>query len=165
MNINSIKQIYKFNKEAGLLDNGYDDRRESCYPIEEMLETFVDNDGKLVAYKEGDMTYEENVSELITGNTPKEFSRILINLLDQPKSPHKVDLVDKHIDSIVFSFGSLFKLGLTPQDTMTILGFVMDANLAKLTAPTDDQGKQTKPDGWVGPEERIEKFLKKQGII
>ena len=30
--VNPIKEIYRFNKEAGLLDNGYYDVRECAYP-------------------------------------------------------------------------------------------------------------------------------------
>ena len=33
---NPIKMIYKFNKEAGLLDIPYSDEKECAYPMEEV---------------------------------------------------------------------------------------------------------------------------------
>ena len=42
--ISSIKEIVKFNKEAGLLENDYDDFLESSFQVEEALEGFnLDN--------------------------------------------------------------------------------------------------------------------------
>jgi len=158
MNIHPIKQIYKFNQEAGLLDLGYDDRKESAYPVEEMLETFV-NENKKCNFGLSDL------NEHLGNMTPKEISRYLMKDIEQPTEPSKVDLIDKHIDSIVFNFGSLFKLGLSPQDTMTVLDFVMEANLTKLSAPKDEHGKQTKPVDFVGPEKRIQKFLEKRELL
>jgi len=158
MNIHPIKQIYKFNQEAGFLNDDYNDRKESAYPIEEMLETFVDENKKC---NFGLSDLDEYLGDM----TPTEISRYLMKDINQPIEPSKVDLIDKHIDSIVFNFGSLFKLGLSPQDTMTILGFVMEANLTKLSAPKDNHGKQTKPEGWVGPEKKIYNFLKKRELL
>ena len=37
---NPIKSIYKFNKEAGLLEAGYNHLREPAFLIEEAIESF-----------------------------------------------------------------------------------------------------------------------------
>jgi len=156
MNINPIKQIYRFNKEAGLLGKGYDDRRESAYPIEEMLETFVDSEGKL-SELESDTPSELN--DALTSLTPKEASRLITASLAQPNKPSEVELLDKHIDSIVFNFGSIFKLGLTSQQAMRALEVVMNANMKKLKMGQDSEGKQMKPTDFVGPEEQLQRIF------
>ena len=146
MNISPIKQIYKFNKEAGLLDVPYDDVRECAYPIEEALEGFLVNE---IA---ADISYCQWQPD-----TPKQFSRDLLQdaIIDIPD----VDRLDKHLDIIVFSFGSIFKLGLSPQEAMNALGIVMTANLTKLSVGTDSEGKQMKPTDFIGPEEQLQKIL------
>jgi len=156
MNINPIKQIYRFNKEAGLLNKGYDDRRESAYPIEEMLETFVDSEGKL-SELEDDLPSELN--DVLTTLTPKQASRMIMGTIAQPNKPTEVDILDKHLDSIIFNFGSIFKLGLTPQQAMRALELVMNANMTKLKAGQDSEGKQMKPSNFVGPEEKLQHLL------
>ena len=146
MNISPIKQIYKFNKEAGLLDVPYDDVRECAYPIEEALEGFLVNE---IA---ADISYCQWQPD-----TPKQFSRDLLQdaIIDIPD----VDRLDKHLDIIVFSFGSIFKLGLSPQEAMNALGIVMTANLTKLSVGIDSEGKQMKPTDFIGPEEQLQKLL------
>ena len=146
MNLNAIKQIYKFNQEAGLLDKGYSDERECAFPIEEALEGFEDL---------------RQLSEDISGDydlNAKEISRKIMTRVAL-SSNLDVDRLDKHLDIIVFSFGSIFKLGLTPQEAMKALGIVMDANMQKLSAGTDEQGKQKKPKDFVGPEEKLQKII------
>ncbi len=132
-----FKQIHKFNKEAGLLSK---------------------NNREL----ESSMLLEE-VYEGLNIDKPKEKAREFI-ASNKGTGLDTVDWVDSLLDLIVVASGSLFKLGLKPQDTMTLLGFVAEANLHKLTVGTDSEGKQMKPDGFVGPEERIRKFLDKKGI-
>lgn len=147
MNLNPIKKIHKFNKEANLLEGGYDDVRECAFPIEESLEGFnLDVLPGLLA-----MNPDEPC-------TPKDISRKIIwhtnghNISD-------VERFDKHLDTIVFAFGSLFKLGLTPQQALAGLDAVMDANMTKLKSGKDDAGKQQKPKDFVGPEERLQRIL------
>lgn len=148
--MNAIKSIYKFNQECKrpdgscLLDQGYDDLKESAFSIEEMLEGFsLDVLSTLLL--------EEDKS-------PKAISRKImwhtngINMTD-------ADRLDKHLDSIVYNFGSIFKLGLTPQQAIRALSVVCDANLQKLHAGQDEHGKQRKPDGFIPPEERLQKIL------
>ncbi|MGD8305285.1 MAG: hypothetical protein PVF17_01405 [Ignavibacteria bacterium] len=142
---NPIKEIYRFNKEAGLLDKGYDDKRECAYPIEEMLEGF-------------ELGWSLDIPPS-SSMSAKDLSRIIVDNY-APQTPlADVDRFDKHLDAIVFNFGSLFKLGLTPQQAMKGLSVVMQANMQKLHAGQDSEGKQLKPKDFVGPEEQLQKIL------
>ena len=149
---NPIKNIYRFNKEAGLLDKGYDDCKEIAYSIEEMLEAFPEYNLQKLATK-------INSPE----DTPKMISRHIATIVNTPYKEEinisDVDRFDKHLDAIVFNFGSLFKLGLTPQQAMKGLSVVMQANMQKLHAGQDSEGKQQKPVNFVGPEEQLQKIL------
>jgi len=144
--LNAIKQIHKFNQQAGLIEQGYNDLREAAFPIEEMLEGF-----DLTLFKEMLFMGEEEAS-------PKLVSRKIM----WHTSGHviaDVDRLDKHLDAIVFCFGSIFKLGLTPQQAIRALSIVADANMQKLTAGKDEHGKQMKPEGFIPPEEKLQKIL------
>jgi len=149
MNLNPIKQIYKFNQEAGLLTKGYSDDRECAFPIEEALEGFNTKE----------LTYQLGCDD---GASPKDISRAIIELTINEETLTDVDRLDKHLDTIVFAFGSIFKLGLSAQDAMTALGIVMEANMTKLAVGTDEQGKQMKPVDFVPPEARLQKILDKR---
>lgn len=146
MNANVLKTIYRFNDEAGLLEAGYSDERECAFPIEEALEGFIN-----IALA--------NVLNLNNLASPKDISRKIINYTVNPNLISDVDRMDKHLDTIVFAFGSLFKLGLTPQQAIRGLEVVMAANMKKLTAGKDEHGKQKKNDDFVGPEVELQKIL------
>jgi len=146
MNLNPIKQIYKFNQEAGLLVKGYSDGRECAFPIEEALEGF--NTTELL----GQLQME-------SGSSPKDISRKIIDLTINGTDLEDVDRLDKHLDTIVFALGSIYKLGLNPQEAMKALGIVADANMQKLTVGTDEEGKQMKPEGFIPPEQQLQKLL------
>ena len=146
---NPIKDIYRFNKEAGLLDQPYSDAKECAYPIEEALEGLhTPGHGMTLSY-----------------DSPKEMSRAIIRWATSEEYNTEGELItdverfDKHLDIIVYSFGSLFKLGLTSQQAMKGLSVVMQANMQKLKAGQDDQGKQLKPDDFIGPETQLQKIL------
>jgi len=148
VNNNAIKQIYAFNEEAGLLDIGYYDERECAFPIEEALEGF--NTKK---FHTGDLDFSDEP-------TPKGVSRDIIEIAKENcDSIADVDRLDKHLDIIVFSFGSIFKLGLNPQEAMKALAIVASKNMEKLKAGQDEAGKQKKPSGFVGPEADLQKIL------
>ncbi len=163
---NPIKQIFQFNREAGFLNGEYSDVRESAYSIEEMLEgaheIYLESIYKALdsVLSNGDMQPVEG------GKTPKGISRQLVNLAGfwiPQNHLSDVDRFDKHIDSIVFNFGSLFKLGLTPQQAMHGLQVVMDANMAKLkNKQVDANGKLMKPTDFVNPEPELQKILDKR---
>lgn len=131
-----INQIFTFNLNAGLLELGYDDERECAFPIEEAFEGFPS-----IA-------------------NPKMYSRSLIaDAITPDLNISDVDRFDKHLDIIVFSFGSLFKLGLTPNQVIRGLNKVMEANLQKLNVGKDKAGKQQKPMDFIGPELELQNIL------
>ena len=138
---NPIKLIHKFNKEAGLLDQGYDDFLESSFQIEEALEGF-------------DLSTLPNQ---IGGEGPKGTSRQICKPLTYTGTD--VDRLDKACDAVVFAVGSMAKLGLNPQEITKALNVVMHKNFEKLGAPKDEFGKQLKPEGWTGPEPELQKIL------
>ena len=152
--LNAVKSIYKFNAECKrpdgscLLDQGYDDLKEAAFSIEEMLEGFeiIDLSQSLTNYK-------------FKTDSPKELSRHILSGAELLSSVTDVDRLDKHLDSIVYNFGSIFKLGLSPQQAIKALSVVCDANLTKLHAGQDAAGKQRKPADFVPPEERLQKIL------
>ena len=160
MNNNAIKQIYAFNEEAGLLDIGYYDERECAFPIEEALEGFNVEEFAIQMSSEG---YEPIVQ------SPKELSRAIMHLVKNDCNTGKktivpdVDRLDKHLDIIVFSLGSIFKLGLNPQEAMKALEIVATANMAKLGAGTDEEGKAKKGAYWKPPEPELQKILDNAG--
>lgn len=153
--MNAIKSIYKFNQECKrpdgscLLDQGYDDLKEAAFSIEEMLEGF-----NLDAFP--DMLY---MNPEDGEPSPKTISR---KIMWHTNGTHMtdVDRLDKHLDSIVYNFGSIFKLGLTPQQALKALSIVCEANLQK-TKDTiiDSHGKVCKPEGFVPPETRLQAIL------
>lgn len=136
-----IQEIYDFNKQAGLLENGYNDFLEASFQIEEALEGFPTH-----------LILPESSSD-----TPKDVSRELIKGLRFEGSD--VDRLDKAIDAIVFAVGSIAKLGLTPEQISRAISVVTNANLQKLSMPKDEFGKLTKPADFVGPEVELQKIL------
>ena len=150
---NAIKLIYKFNAEckdangASLIDKGYDDLKESAFSIEEMLEGFNTDVLHTLLAMDGEP------------NTPKDISRKIMWHTNGIHNMNNVDRLDKHLDAIVYNFGSLFKLGLSPQQAIKALTIVAEANMQKLTAGQDEHGKQKKPDGFIPPEERLQHIL------
>jgi len=154
MNTNPIKSVYNFNQEAGLLELGYSDERECAYPIEEALEGLND----LECLRE--RLQDENFEAIPL--TPKAISREIIALAtldDARQMVSDVDRFDKHLDIIVFSLGSIFKLGLSPQQMMKGLGIVANANMTKLKAGKDEHGKQNKPADFISPEPLLQLIL------
>ena len=148
MNLNAIKSIYKFNQEAGLLESGYDDFRESEYPIEEALEQF-------------DTSYLATALAMHPDASPKSISRSLVTgMCKLPESGiSDVDRLDKHLDNLVFNLGSIFKLGLNVQQTMKALQVVATANMQKLGAGKDEHGKQLKGENFINPEPLLQLIL------
>lgn len=157
---NSIKAIYQWQQDAGLLDRSYDDFLESSFQIEEALEG-----------------YEDAIQRLHEGNSPKSLSRKLVMDLqadmnrkygtEYPDGRYQipdVDRFDKAIDAVVFAIGSMAKLGLSPQQIQRGLLVVNQANVQKLGMPVDEHGKKIKPEGFIGPEEQLQKILDERNI-
>jgi predicted HAD superfamily Cof-like phosphohydrolase len=151
---NPIKEIYRFQKEAGLLDRGYDDFLESSFQIEEALEGFSNL---------------QSLADIFQCSTkPKDLSRAIIRkaIGDHDTELSDVDRLDKHLDGIVYHIGSLAKLGLSPQQIQLALLIVNQANLAKVGCPRDEHGKLLKPDNWeekYAPEPKLAELLAKRG--
>lgn len=145
MNINPIKLIYKYNKEKGLLDSKYVPELECSFAIEEALESFdIKRLKKYLNVKEfGDAT---------------DVSRRIISFTDDGNKIRKVDSLDKHVDMIIYSFGSIFKLGLSPQEAMSAINIVAEANMHK-SDKKDSYGKNKKGLKWENPEPKLLKLL------
>jgi hypothetical protein len=147
---NPIKLIYKFNREAGLLDQGYDDFLESSFQIEEALEGF--NLRWLIRDLHDD--------DLMDDANAKQVSRSIIqSATEEVTNISDVDRLDKACDAVVFAVGSMAKLGLNPQEITKALNVVMHKNFEKLHCPKDEFGKLTKPVDFVGPEPELQLIL------
>lgn len=148
--LNPIKEIVKFNKEAGLIEKGYDDFLESSFQIEEALEGFPN------VLLKSHMTGGDAKPE-----TPKDLARCIVGMATTPNMNKlaDVDRFDKACDAVVFAVGSMAKLGLDVHQITKGLNAVMKANNAKLKMPKDEFGKLMKPEGFVGPEAELQKIL------
>jgi predicted HAD superfamily Cof-like phosphohydrolase len=73
-----------------------------------------------------------------------------------------VDQVDACGDAIIFAIGGMARMGLTPLDIDRVLHAIMDANFEKkagVKPGREGAPDAVKPEGWVGPEERIKVIL------
>lgn len=144
---NPIKQIIKWNKDAGLLEAGYDDYRESSFQIEEALEGIN----------------TEALGGALGNNqaTPKELSRMILSMCEFTVPLEDVDRLDKACDAIVFGVGSIAKLGLNTNQTTRALNIVMKANNQKLlNKSVDSKGKLIKDKStFINPEPELQKIL------
>ena len=148
---NPFKSIYKFNKEAGLLEKGYSDFLEPSFLIEEALE---------------DLPRLQVLTNITNAksNSPKDIARHIVGLAGGVDA-ELTDLqrFDKHIDAIVYAVGGAYKLGLTPQQLEAGIAAVMHSNMKKIGAGKDEHGKALKPDNW--PEIEAEQVKKLQAIL
>lgn len=143
-----LESIQAFNEKAGLL-TGYNEAREASYLIEEALEGF-----DLTLLKSKLFPYAAEAQ--VTSYTAKDCGRQIARLATlKPSSMTRVDKVDKACDAIVFAVGSMFKLGLTVDQVVQALTIVTEANLTKLGGTLDSEGKLTKPETFIPPEERL----------
>lgn len=147
MQSDHVQLIYDFNDKAGLLAKPYNDFLESSFQIEEALEGF-------------DLSGFQGLPGL-EDITPKSLSRyIAATAMDSTRlSLSDVDRLDKACDAIVFAFGSIFKLGLSPDQASEAVSIVMRANMAKLSMPKDEFGKLQKPIDFIGPETHLQELL------
>lgn len=152
-----VQQIYDFNKQAGLLEKGYDDFLESSFQIEEALEGFpnLQNLANI-------LTDEESEERVRDAASPKNISRAIVQYVSGNTKISDVDRLDKACDAVVFAIGSMAKLGLTPAQIVEAMNLVTEANLQKLSMPKDEHGKLTKPANFVGPETKLQAILDKR---
>ena len=146
-----ITSIHEFNKLAGLLDQPLDDYREASFIIEEALEGF--DLQKLSHFLHSDDQRPKTVARSIVTYCRESPSGMY------PTQLTDVERLDKACDAIVFAFGYIFKLGLTPEQASRALSIVMAANMQKLTMPRDDYGKQMKNPNFIGPESALQSIL------
>ena len=156
---NPFKLIYKFNNEAELLANGYNDKLESAFLIEEALEEF-DVSAIIGAMKPEFQDMFEN-SKDNNPNKPKDVARFLVSLAYQNEDITPRQRLDKQIDALVYAAGGIMKLGLSAQLAQEAVNTVMSANMKKIGAGKDEQGKQLKPDNWEEIEDNMNKKLDK----
>lgn len=80
------------------------------------------------------------------------------------EAPTVVDQVDALIDSAIFAFGGLYRLGLSEEQAKDCFMAVMAANFDKKSGQKTGRiyegvADAVKPEGWVGPEKRIADIL------
>jgi len=152
---NIIEEICKINDEVWDNKKGtYDDRLEAAYQIEEALE------GLIIEGREKQFRHPY-LNDFFGSASPKLMSRILIDNIIEPEPGEEmsdVERADKHLDSIYYNIGSLYKLGMNAQDIVDALQVVHNANVAK-SGQKDERGKVKKPENFVGPEQKIEEIL------
>jgi len=143
--------VYAYNESRGLLEAGYSDKRESAFSIEEMLEGF--DLSKLHT------TVAASGVKVVDGSA-KHLSRSIIELISGGNEPEieNVDRLDKHLDSIVYNLGAIYKLGLNPIQAKQALAIVMKRNLLK-SYQVDEAGKNIKGADWTPPEEELAQFF------
>jgi len=100
---NFIKDIYKFNKENGLITEGYNSQKEIAYLLKKTIEDT--NISSLAAVIGMDNISPDDVSQAI--------STIIHNNNTQYQS--RLHILNKHINIVISSIGALCKLGLSPQ--------------------------------------------------
>ena len=84
--------------------------------------------------------------------------------LEASRKGDLVEAIDACIDSIVFSMGILYKLGITNEQFEDIFEVVMSANMTKkigvkVGREGFDSEDAVKPDNWEGPESTIRRIL------
>ena len=145
--LNSIKEIVKWQRDAGNAAKPYNDFLESSFQIEEALEGFE--------FPARDLT--------LSFDGPKNTSRSIVSWMQRDSEVDfnitDVDRLDKACDAIIFAIGSMTKLGLDHHAITKALNIVNDANKAKLGMSRDAEGKLLKPEGFVGPEVKLQELL------
>ena len=158
--------IFQFNDKAKLLQRGYNARLEASFQIEEALEGF-DLESVIEHNELSPDSFGFGGALLSTPHTEvsaKNISRAVLAGVHPKASLTIVEAIDKAADAIVFAYGSLFKLGLSVQQAEEMIAIVADSVMEKVSAPVDEHGKLTKPEGFVGPEERIAEYLRDVGV-
>jgi len=157
-----IKDIYKFNKDAGLLEDGMDPFLEMSFILEEVFEQYegvystLKSDGTPAV--PGDLEYP----------TASQLGISLANSIKDGMErrnlpmPLDVNELDRAIDIVIFSIGKMFKMGLSQEQVEECFNIVNSANMAKIGAAKSKEGKQLKPEGWEPPEDKLQVILDKR---
>ena len=153
--LNPIKEIVKWQRDAGNAAKPYDDYLESSFQIEEALEGFTDLFELAKVLSRSDKI-------TVKSESPKDLSRAIIALAGTELDDiSNVERLDKACDAIIFAIGSMTKLGLDHHAITKALNIVNDANKAKLGMSRDAEGKLLKPDNWekYSPEVKLQELL------
>ena len=151
--LNPIKEIVKWQRDTGNAAKPYNDFLESSFQIEEALEGFTDLFELAKVLSRSDKI-------TVKSESPKDLSRAIIALASTEYDDiSNVERLDKACDSIIFAIGSMTKLGLDHHAITKALNIVNDANKAKLGMSRDAEGKLLKPEGFVGPEVKLQELL------
>ena len=153
--LNPIKEIVKWQRDAGNAAKPYNDFLESSFQIEEALEGFTDLFELAKVLSRADKI-------TVKSESPKDLSRAIIALASTEYDDiSNVERLDKACDAIIFAIGSMTKLGLDHHAITKALNIVNDANKAKLGMSRDAEGKLLKPDNWekYSPEVKLQELL------
>jgi predicted HAD superfamily Cof-like phosphohydrolase len=95
--------------------------------------------------------------------TMKAFQEEITEFQDAINSGDFLGQIDAVVDLTYYAFGALYKMGLTGDQIQACCMAVHDANMEKKLGVVPKRGNPlgdaVKPDGWVGPEERIAEIL------
>lgn len=136
MNLNHIKGIHKWNKDAGL-SKTFNKPKEIAMLLEELYEAL------------GIPNAKQEAREFVE-NTNKRVDLIVVE---------EVNFLDALCDLEFILHGSKCKMGLSPQQDISTIQAVLTANMQKLSAGQDEHGKQKKPEGFIPPESKLQKIL------
>ena len=151
--LNPIKEIVKWQRDAGNAAKPYVDSLESSFQIEEALEGFTDLFELAKVLSRSDKI-------TVKSESPKDLSRAITALAGTEYDDiSNVERLDKACDAIIFAIGSMAKLGLDHHAITKALNIVNDANKAKLGMSRDSEGKLLKPESFVGPEVKLQELL------
>lgn len=95
---------------------------------------------------------EEESTELLTALYRAENLASLESVSTAEKLKNLVDIADAVADTVYVNVGTALAFGIPIERVFEI---VRAANLAKLTGPKREDGKQLKPEGWEPPEPKI----------
>ena len=149
---NIVQDIYSFNEKMGLLGKGMDSFMETAYILEEAIEGYEDV-----------FNNPDDPQAMVV--TARSWALGFLNQVKEAKEqrglpmPTEVAELDKAIDGAVFNIGKIAKMGLTVEQIERAFSVVNECNMAKLDGPKDELGKQLKPEGWTGPEDKLQAIL------
>ena len=137
--LTTLQRIVEWNKKRGLIDKGFDKKRETSFLIEEILEF----NGCTGEVKELARQIAEDIdNEYITYNLDIEYV-----------TPDNQDIIDGLGDLIIFAAGAMakkLKAINSPHSVDDIINLIMDANDRK-GSKTDAYGKLTKDKEFAQP--------------
>ena len=122
--LNPIKEIVKWQMDAGNAAKPYNDFLESSFQIEEALEG-----------------YEIEYGFTVDIGTPKEMSRTIVRA-QGPFIGTDVDRLDKACDAIIFAIGSMTKLGLDHNAITKALNIVNNNELVEVDVTEEELQSQ-----------------------